>query len=84
MFFLASVAMWDSICNWPINIKKEKCMKTRFLTIAVALASVFTAHQAVAKSAKSTTVSNKKHHKKHMKNKAASIAAPTTAAPVNS
>jgi hypothetical protein len=66
--------------------KRRNVMKTRFLTIAVALASVFTAHQAVAKSAKSnTTTVSKKHHKKHMKNKTASIVAPTAkAAPVMS
>ena len=60
-------------------------MKIRFLTItiAVALASVFAAQPAFAKSAKNkTTSANKKHHKKHQK-KTASLAAPVAnAAPV--
>jgi hypothetical protein len=59
-------------------------MKIKVLTVAVALASVFGVQQAVANSAKSNTVAvNKKHHKKHMKNKTASTVAPTAkAAPV--
>jgi len=54
-------------------------MKIRFLaiTIAVALASVFAAQPAFAKTNKNakTTSANKKHHKKHQK-KTASLAAP--------
>jgi hypothetical protein len=55
--------------------KKEKQMRMRFLTIAVALASMFAAQQAVAKSSSKTAAASKKHHKKHMK-KTASTAAP--------
>jgi hypothetical protein len=55
-------------------------MKTTFLTVAVAIASLFVAHQAVAKSAKTNTVASKKHHKKHMKNKTASTTVPTVKA----
>ena len=42
-------------------------MKTRFLAIAMALASVFAAQQAVAKSSKGNATSKKQ--KKHKKNK---------------
>ena len=55
-------------------------MRKWFLTIAVALASVFATHQAVAKSSTKTpkaASANKKHHnKKHKKAPAASTAAP--------
>jgi len=51
-------------------------MKTRFLVIAMALASVFAGQQAVAKSSKGTATSKK--HKKNKKNKTgAAITAPT-------
>lgn len=54
-------------------------MKTRFLAIAIAIASLFAAQQAVAKSPKGTTTSKKhKKNKKNKKNKAgAAITAPT-------
>ena len=53
-------------------------MKTRFLTIAVALASLFAAPQAIAKRHTKTAAATKKHHhKKHMK----TAAAPSTQAP---
>ena len=59
-------------------------MRTRFLTIAVALVSLFAAQEAVAKkapkSSPKTAASSKKHHKKHKKAPAASIATPTTQA----
>ena len=43
-------------------------MRLRFLTILVALASVFAVQQqAVAKNSTKTTATNKKHHKKHVK-----------------
>jgi len=47
-------------------------MRTRLLITAVALASVFCAQQAVAKSSTSKThATNKKHHKKHHMKKSA-------------
>jgi len=52
-------------------------MKTRFLTIAVAVASVFSAQQAVAKSPTKNAATSKKHHKKHTKTAAASTTTPT-------
>ena len=54
-------------------------MKMRFLAIAMALASVFAAQQAVAKSSKGTATSKKhKKNKKNKKNKTgAAITAPT-------
>jgi hypothetical protein len=59
--------------------KGETKMRMRFLTIAVALASVFAAQQAVAKSSsKTSATSKKKHHKKHMKKTAATSAAART------
>ena len=59
--------------------KGETKMRMRFLTIAVALASVFAAQQAVAKSStKKTAAASKKHHNKHAKKAgAASGMAPT-------
>jgi hypothetical protein len=50
-------------------------MRTRLLIVAVALASVFCAQQAVAKNPmhKSTSAASKKHHKKHMKKTAATV-----------
>ena len=54
-------------------------MKTRFLAIAMALASVFAVQQAVAKSSKGTVTSKKhKKNKKNKKNKTgAAITTPT-------
>ena len=42
-------------------------MKIRFLTIMVALTSMFAVQYAVAKSSSTVEVAKKKHHKKHMK-----------------
>ena len=42
-------------------------MRTRFLIIVAALASVFGVQQAVAKSSTTTAAASKKHHKMHMK-----------------
>ena len=60
-------------------------MKIRFLTIAVALASVFAVQPAVAKNhnkTAKTASATKKHHKKHQKKAGtASLAAPAKAAP---
>jgi hypothetical protein len=56
-------------------------MRMRFLTIAVALASVFAGQQGVAKSSSKPAATSKKHKKKHMKKTAAaSTAAPTAKA----
>jgi len=52
-------------------------MRTRSLTVALALASIFAAQQAVAKDSTKTSETSKKHHKKHKKTKPASTAAPT-------
>ena len=55
-------------------------MKTKLLAVTMALASLFGAQQAVAKSSTKTktTAATKKHHKKHMKKAAATrITAPT-------
>ena len=64
--------------------KGESEMRKWFLTITVALASMFATQQAVAKSSTKTpkaASANKKHHnKKHKKAPAASIATPTTQA----
>jgi hypothetical protein len=61
--------------QWPA-LEGENGMKTRFLAIAMALASVFAAQQAVAKSSKGTATSKKQ--KKHKKNKTgAGITVPT-------
>jgi hypothetical protein len=56
-------------------------MRWRFLTIAVALASVFAAQPAVAKSSSKTATTSKKHKnkKKHMKKTAAASTADPTA-----
>jgi hypothetical protein len=50
-------------------------MRTRLLIVAVALASVFCAQQAVAKNSMHTnnSTANKKHHKKHVKKTAATV-----------
>ena len=42
-------------------------MKIRFLTIMVALSSMFAVQYAVAKSSSTVEVAKKKHHKKHVK-----------------
>ena len=42
-------------------------MRTRFLTVALALASVFAVQQATAKKYTKDVGTSKKHHKKHMK-----------------
>jgi hypothetical protein len=50
--------------------KRRKQMKTNFLTIALAVPSLFAAQQPAAaksSSAAKTTAATKKHHKKHMK-----------------
>ena len=59
-------------------------MKSKFLAMVIALASVFGAQQAVAKNSTThstktkSTASAKKHHKTHMKKAAAlSMVAPT-------
>ena len=54
-------------------------MRTRLLTVAVALASVFVAQQVFAKSTTITQVSHKKHHKKHANKIASSPTAKTVA-----
>ena len=41
-------------------------MKTRVLTVALALVSVFGVQQAAAKRYTKNVATNKKHHKKHM------------------
>jgi len=53
-------------------------MKIRFLTIAVALVSLFAVQPAFAKHSTKTpkTAANKKHHKKHKKAGTASLTAP--------
>jgi len=53
-------------------------MKIRFLTIAVALVSLFAVQPAFAKHSTKTpkTAANKKHHKKHKKTGTASLTAP--------
>ena len=53
-------------------------MRMRILTIAVALASIFGAQQAVAKSHSKTASTSKKHHK-HMKKTAAARTTVSTA-----
>jgi len=55
-------------------------MRARLLTIAVALASVFGAQQAIAKSSTKPTTNKQHHHKKHMKKTAALTTAPTAKA----
>jgi len=56
-------------------------MRMRFLTIAVALASLFGSQEAFAKSSTKTTTASKKHHKKHSKKTGkTSTAAPTAKA----
>jgi hypothetical protein len=53
-------------------LKKENQMTTRFLAIAMAIAMLFGAQQAVAKSStKTNAAAKKKHHKHHMKKAAA-------------
>ena len=42
-------------------------MRTRSVVIAVALASVFAAQQAVAKSSTKAAAASKQHHEKHVK-----------------
>ena len=42
-------------------------MKTRLLTIAVAIASLFAVQVGVASAKSSTSSTSKKHHSKHMK-----------------
>jgi hypothetical protein len=64
------------IGNLPTKRRNE--MRTRFLTIAVALVSLFAAQEAVAKkSSPKTAEASKKHHKKHKKTGAANTTAPT-------
>lgn len=50
----------------------ETKMRIAFLTIMVAMASVFGVQQAFAKTPSTTEVMFKKHHKKHVKQVAAS------------
>jgi phosphotransferase system glucose/maltose/N-acetylglucosamine-specific IIC component len=63
--------------NGKFPRKKETQMKTRLVTVAVALVTAFAGQQAIAKSDTKTAATNKKHHKKHKNKKAAA----TTAAP---
>ena len=60
-------------------------MKTRALTVALALASVFGVQQAAAKKYTKNVGTSKKHHKKHMKNTgtASRTAPPAKAAPTH-
>ena len=54
-------------------------MRIRFLTIALALASVFAAQQGVAKSSSKTAATSKKHKKNHTKKTAAASTVTPTA-----
>jgi hypothetical protein len=54
-------------------------MRKRFLTVAVALVSVFFTQQTFAKSSTITPVSHKKHHKKHANKIASAPTAKTVA-----
>ena len=58
-------------------------MRTRFLTIALALASVFIVQHADAKKSTKNAATSKKHHKKHNKKTgtASRMAPPAKAAP---
>ena len=60
-------------------------MRTRFLTVALALASVFAVQQAAAKKYTKDVATSKKHHKKHMKKTgtASRTAPPAKAAPTH-
>jgi hypothetical protein len=51
--------------------RRRNDMKTKFLAMAMALASLFGAQQAFAKHSTKTTAATKKHHKHHMKKTAA-------------
>jgi hypothetical protein len=55
-------------------------MTTKFLAIAMTVASLFGAQQAVAKTSTKTTAATKKHHK-HNKNNMKKAAAPRITAP---
>src|SRR5215469_16874202 len=48
------------------TIERSKEMRTRLLATAVALATVFAAPQAVAKTSAKAAAASKKHHKKHI------------------
>jgi hypothetical protein len=59
-------------------------MRTRFLTVALALASVFAVQQADAKKSTKNAATSKKHHKKNKKTGTASrTAPPAKAAPTH-
>jgi len=60
-------------------------MKTRALTVALALASVFGVQQAAAKKYTKNVGTSKKHHKKHSNNPgtASRTAPPAKAAPTH-
>ena len=65
--------------NKKIHPEGSNEMRTRLLITTIALASVFTVQQAVAKSSTKTADASKKHHKKkHPKKTAAALTtAPT-------
>jgi hypothetical protein len=68
------------MCGISLNAEGESNMTTKLLAIAMVLASLFGAQQAVAKSSTKTktTSTTKKKHKKHPKKTAAvRIMAPT-------
>jgi hypothetical protein len=75
----------EARCAWQHHLKIELAaegevdMTTRFLAIAMTVASLFGVQQAVAKtSTKTTAATKKKHHKHNMKKAAAPrITAPT-------
>ena len=60
-------------------------MRTRFLTVALALASVFAVQNADAKKSTKNAATSKKHHKKHAKKTgtASRTAPPAKAAPTH-
>lgn len=64
-----------SLCNEP-GIERTKRMKLRFLAMAMALAGVFAAQHAVAKTSSKTAMTKKHHHKKHKNKARASVQAP--------